>query len=104
MPEDRILNEKLDNLLEAFANVSEEEKKDFIINELKLLLSVIEKLKNELNFEDDLLLSKYLITNPLKNNEDNSLIKICAYVKIIQESFASLVDGVTEVLKKEEEI
>lgn len=70
--------DNLDEYLDYFKKLSKEEKREIIIDELKLLSAMTNKMCNEIGADNEVLLTKELSNINSDNYEDSVITYICS--------------------------
>lgn len=83
----------LDEYLEYFKKLSKEEKQKIIIDELKMLTGMTNKMCNEIGATNSILLSKEL-SNVNENNYEDAVI---TYICSIKNSLCDFSNKITEI-------
>lgn len=91
------MNKEFNNVINAFKNLSTEEKKEALIKEFKINLAAIIKLNNDINSNEDLLMNKEIldINNP-NATLDDFLEAYFVYLCMISNSIASFAEKVSQ--------
>jgi len=88
-----------ENYIDAYKNLTTNEKRAEIISELKNMLAIVEKLSTDLGIEHEILLNKEILD--LSNStvlEDDYLEAVFVYVISLQDSLGAFLENISPVI------
>ena len=96
-------NKEFNDYVDKFKQLPLQDKKKKTVDEIKLLLAFIEKLKMDMSINDELIFNKEILDLNSDNISDDDFVEaIFVYIHIIQESFGCYVNRIMEILYKED--
>ncbi len=96
-----IENKEFNNYIEQFKKMPIKTKKALTIEEMKKLLAFIEKIKKDFNINNEILFNREILDVAEKEKtEDDFVEAIFVYICSIEESLASYVDYIMNLLYK----
>ena len=96
-------NDKFNEYIEKFKLLPLQKKKKKTVDEIKLLLATIEKLKTDMNINEDIIFNREILDLNSDNISDDDFVEaMFVYINMIEESLGHYVNMIVEMLYKEE--
>ncbi len=96
-------NNEFNDYIEKFKLLPLQTKKEKTIDEIKLLLATIEKLKTDININEELIFNREILDSTSDNISDDDFVEaVFVYIHMIEESFGHYANKIIEILYKEE--
>lgn len=96
------MNPEFNDYIEVFKKLSLKKKKELTIREMKLVITFLNKLKQDLKMPDDILLNKEMLDVEKENASEEDFVEaVFVYINAIKESLAEYLDVTTDFIYEE---